>query len=123
MAMCSDIVINPVPKPSAKTAKKVKVRCRNNPYSDEFDFMIHFWEICAEHGARPYIAGCKNYIICCSEENNLIYSFRAFADFGAFIPYFPDEESANAVINEFSKNNMIKYFFRKENDEECSLPF
>lgn len=123
MAMCSDVVINPVPKPSAKTTKKVKVRCRNNPYSDECDFMMRFWEACSSHGARTFDRESQNYIICCSKEDAFVYSFPAISDYGAFIPYFPDEQSANAVIEEVGMENLAKYYFNRKDDYKWNLPF
>lgn len=123
MATCSDIVINPVPKPSAKAAKKVKVRCRNNPYNDECDFMMRFWEACSSHGARTFDRESQNYIICCSKEDAFVYSFPAISDYGAFIPYFPDEQSANAVIEEVGMENLAKYYFNRKDDYKWNLPF
>lgn len=123
MAMCSDVVINPVPKPSAKTAKKVKVRRHSNHYSDEFDFMIHFWEVCAEYGVRTFDRENQNYIICCSKEDAFVYSFPAITDYGACIPYFPDEQSANAVIEEVGMENLAKYYFNRKDDYKWNLPF
>ena len=101
---------------------RIKVRVRK-VFADEFDFIQHFWEACSSHGARVFDREGKNYIICCSKDDAFVYSFPAFSDFGANIPYFPDEESANAVIKEMGAENLAKFYFNRKDDYKWNLPF
>jgi len=124
---CSDTVINPISKPSGKTAKKVKVKqvkVKNNiVFSDDFDFDTYFWEICTSHGARQFDREGDNFIICCSTENAYVYPMVIYADFGANIPYFPRIEFADNVIKEIGMENLAKFYFNRKDDYKWSLPF
>lgn len=108
---CSDKVINPIPKPSAKTAKRVKVR-KANFFSETYNFMTQFYETCDTLGAGKFIDTEKNYAICHS--GDMVFPMLIVGDFGANIPYFPDEHSVERAIEKLGKDRLLKYWFNAE---------
>lgn len=118
--VCSDTVIEPIPKSSGKVAKRVKVR-KANFFSETYNFMTQFYETCYTFGARKFIDTEKNYSIC--RAGDMVFPMLIVGDFGENIPYFPDEHSAEMAIEKLGKDRLLKYWFNANAEEPAMTNF
>lgn len=93
---------------------KVKIRKVSAYEKERYKFLSLFYKICGVYGANYFenVESEKKYAICRS--GDMVFPMLIVGDFGANIPYFPDEQSAEAAIEKLGKDRLLKYWFNAE---------